>query len=327
MNWLLLIHQIPAKPAYFRAKIWRRLHQLGAVAIKQSVYALPDEEQSREDLTWLVKEITSGGGEAALVEARLLDGLNDSQIISMFQSAREEDYRKVIAESRDLGREWGGQTEDEQAESLIELRRRLEKLWRQFAEISRLDFFRTTAQSQTETALRELDTTLRLSAEPARQVNPSVQLPGLSGKTWVTRKNLYVDRLACAWLIKRFIDPEATWRFVDTRRHQSDESEIRFDMAEGEFTHEGSRCSFEVMINRLKLNEPGLAQVAGVIHDIDLKETAFALPETSGVQALFDGIVARVGDDLERINQAGALLDSLLAYFQQKNMNHDKEQL
>lgn len=318
MNWLLLIHQIPAKPAYFRAKIWRRLHQLGAVAVKQSVYALPDEEQCREDLTWLVKEITSGGGEAALVEARLLNGLNDSQIISMFQSAREEDYRRVITESKDLGREWDGQSEDEQAESLIELRRRLEKLWRQFAEISRIDFFRASAQSQTETALRELDTTLRLSAEPAGQANSSVQLQGLSGKTWVTRKNLYVDRLACAWLIKRFIDPEATWRFVDTRRHQPDKDEIRFDMAEGEFTHEGNRCSFEVMVNRLGLSDPALGQVAKIIHDIDLKESAFSLPEASGVQAFFDGIVARVGDDFDRINQVGALLDSLLAYFQEK---------
>jgi len=94
MDWLLLIHQIPAKPAYFRAKIWRRLQQLGAVAIKQSVYAMPRQEQSLEDLTWIVKEIADGGGEATMVEARFLEGLSDQQVVGLFHAARESDSRR-----------------------------------------------------------------------------------------------------------------------------------------------------------------------------------------------------------------------------------------
>lgn len=316
MNWLLLIHQIPAKPAYFRAKILRRLQQLGALAIKQSVYALPGQEQSREDFTWLVKEISSGGGEAVLIEARLLDGLTDPQIISMFNSAREVDYRRVLEEATESTRKGRGQEEEDQAAALLESRRLLEKLRRQFSEIIRVDFFNAPARTRTEAALGDLEAATRLTAEPAANAPVAASLSGLRGKTWVTRKSLYVDRLACAWLIKRFIDPEARWRFVDAQRHQPEEGEFRFDMAEGEFTHEGNRCSFEVMIDRLGLSEPGLNQVAGIIHDIDLKEHCFGLPETMGIQALFDSISATTGDDLERIARASFILDSLLTFFQ-----------
>src|SRR3989442_6742347 len=103
-GWLLLIHQIPPKPNYFRVKIWRRLQRLGAVGIKNSVYALPSSEQAQEDLNWVLLEIVEGGGDASLVEARLIEGLNDEQVKEMFRAARDAEYMAVANHARELAR-------------------------------------------------------------------------------------------------------------------------------------------------------------------------------------------------------------------------------
>jgi len=319
MDWLLLIHQIPAKPAYFRAKIWRRLQQLGAVAIKQSVYAMPRQEQALEDLTWIVKEIADGGGEATMIEARFLEGLNDHQVIGLFHAARGNDYAKILGEARALRDDWRCQAGESAADCLLEFRGRLEKLRKQFAEVVRIDFFKAPEQLQAEAALNDLETTLieHRATELAAPVKGS-GVAGLTGKTWVTRKNVYVDRIACAWLVRRYADPDARFKFVDSGQYSPGQNEIRFDMAEAEYTHVMNKCSFEIMVERFSLVDSALAQVTKIIHDIDLKESAFGLPETAGILALFDGIIAATDDDLERIARASAVLDGLLTFFKTK---------
>ncbi len=321
MNWLLLIHQIPAKPAYFRAKIWRRLQQLGAVAIKQSVYAMPRQEQTLEDLTWIVKEISDGGGEATMIEARFLEGLNDQQVIGLFNAARGSDYEKILAEAQTLLGDWRCQSGESATDCLLEFRGRLEKLRKQFAEVVRIDFFKkTTKQLQAESALNDLETTL-IEHRSTELTTPSKGdgVAGLTGKTWVTRKNVYVDRLASAWLVRRYADPDARFRFVDSGSYSPGQDEIRFDMAEAEYTHAMDKCTFEMMVDRFGLVDPALAHVAKIVHDIDLKESAFGLQETAGVQAFLDGITATTDDDLERIDRASTLLDGLLAFFKNRN--------
>jgi hypothetical protein len=316
MEWLLLIHQIPAKPAYFRAKIWRRLQQLGAIAIKQSVYAMPRQEQTLEDLTWIVKEIADGGGEATMIEARFLEGLNDQQVIGLFQAARRNDYTKIIVEAQALQDDRFGQTGESAPDELLGIRSRLEKLRKQFAEVVRIDFFKTPKQLQAAAVLSDLETTL-IEHRTMEQTVPkrSVEIAKLTGKVWVTRKNVHADRIACAWLVRRYADPAAHFKFVDNGRYSPGPNEIRFDMTEAEYTHLMNKCSFEVMVERFGLSEPALIQVTKIIHDIDLKESAFGLPETAGILALLGGIIAGTNDDWERIDRASTVLDGLLAFF------------
>src|SRR5712675_3401141 len=102
LSWLLLIHQLPSKPAYFRVKIWRRLQGIGAVAVKSTVYALPSNTETQEDFEWLLKEIAEGGGEAMLCEARLIDGISDAQVRALFDAARDADYEAIAGEVRAL---------------------------------------------------------------------------------------------------------------------------------------------------------------------------------------------------------------------------------
>src|SRR3989442_275783 len=128
-GWLLLIHQIPPKPNYFRVKIWRRLQRLGAVGIKNSVYALPANEQAHEDLNWVLRDVVEGGGDASLVEARFVEGLSDEQVKEMFRAARDADYLEVAKEVRELLRRLPrkGEIADEKRSELEGALARLQK--------------------------------------------------------------------------------------------------------------------------------------------------------------------------------------------------------
>src|ERR1700674_2133988 len=139
-GWLLLIHQIPPKPNYFRVKIWRRLQRLGAVAIKNAVYALPASEQAHEDLNWVLREIVEGGGDASLVEARFVEGLSDEQVTEMFRSARDAEYSEVAEEARELSRKLPRRGEARE-EKGAEREPQLARLQKRIAEIATIDFF------------------------------------------------------------------------------------------------------------------------------------------------------------------------------------------
>ncbi|NTV14562.1 MAG: chromate resistance protein [Desulfobulbaceae bacterium] len=319
MHWLLLIHQIPAKPSYLRAKIWRRLQQAGAVPLKQAVYALPQEEEHREILTWIAQEIVTGGGEAMLLEAQLLTGLDDEQVSELFRQARRADYEKVLAEARQLRRSWQ-ERQPGSAATTVEFRATLANLRKSLAAIIAIDFFPIPERNQTEIALAELENACRQGGGSGSTTTATTpDLAALQGCTWVTRANVYVDRLASAWYIRRFIDPEATFKFVHSAKYAPGPKEIRFDLPEAEFTHEGNLCTFEVLVARFAAGDPALARLAGLIHDIDLHDDAFGMPETAGVRALLDGIVTTTADDSSRISSGGAIFDSLLAYFQANN--------
>src|SRR6266545_4123183 len=144
-RWLLLFHQIPPKPNYFRVKIWRRLQRLGAVAVKNAVYALPRSEQAQEDLQWVLREIAEGGGDATLCEVRLIDGLTDLEVEGLFQRARDADYTQLADDARALGQSLPPRRkpgEEERAQAAGELAR----LQRRLREIEAIDFFGTSGR-------------------------------------------------------------------------------------------------------------------------------------------------------------------------------------
>jgi hypothetical protein len=311
-KWLLLIHQIPPKPDALRVKIWRRLQQIGAVAIKQSVYAMPLSDQSREDLSWTLKEVVAGGGDGSISEARFIEGLSDEQIVSLFQNARRSDYEKLIQEANSLMADWSSGTtvpRDPAFRAAVQLA----KLQRRLDEIAAIDFFNAPERATLEIVLRELENILSAGY---RQKSKSVKNhEDLIGKIWVTRKNLFVDRIACGWLIRRFIDHEAVFKYVSGSGYSPKPGEVRFDMFDGEYTHDGDRCTFEVMVRRLQLDDHALGPMAEVIHDIDLKDGRYCRTETDGFHALLAGLVASHPLDERRMELGFQLFDNLYAYF------------
>ena len=134
---------------------------------------------------------------------------------------------------------------------------------------------------------------------------------GLSGATWVTRQDVFIDRIASAWLIRRFIDPKAAFKFVPARGYKAKPGELRFDMYQGEYTHVGDRCTFETLLHEFKLGDKALAEIGEIVHDIDCKDEKFSRDETAGVLAVVQGIASATKDDLERIERGALVFDGL----------------
>jgi hypothetical protein len=317
-RWLLLIHQLPPKPNYFRVKIWRRLQRLGAVAIKNSVYVLPKNDQTQEDFQWVLREIVEGGGEASLCEARFVEGLSDDQVETLFQTARSSEYGEIAEEARRLAEIPlpEGQIEDSRrTQGEIDLAR----LKRRLAEVVAIDFFGAPGREAAEGLVSGVEARMheKRSGKQAGKATAS-RREDLQSKTWVTRKGIYVDRMASAWLIRRFIDSGARFKFVPAKGYKPLPGELRFDMFEAEFTHEGDRCSLEVLIERTGLNEPALGPIAEIVHDIDLKDSKFGRQETPGIERLIAGIAMAHKDDETRLARGDAVFDDLYEYFKRK---------
>ena len=134
----------------------------------------------------------------------------------------------------------------------------------------------------------------------------------------MTRRGVYVDRIASAWLIRRFIDPEARFKFVPAKGYVPEPGELRFDMYEGEYTHEGDRCTFEVLLARAGLDDPALAAIGEIVHDIDLKDAKFGRPEATGIAHLVEGIAAANREDERRLARGAAVFDDFYEYFRGK---------
>jgi hypothetical protein len=308
-RWLLLIHQIPPKPAYFRVKVWRRLQAIGAVAIKNSVYVAPRTDEAQEDFEWLLREIIKGGGDASICEARFIEGLEDAHVEALFNAARESDYRQVADEARSAAESGLAGGVRLQAEvDVSRLRRRL-------AAVSAIDFFDAPGREIAEGLVNDLERHVHARSAGAP---PVARREELRGRTWVTRKGIHVDRIASAWLIRRLVDPDAQFKFVPARGYRPGPAEVRFDMFQAEFTHEGDQCTFEVLVARLGLDDPALRPLAEIVHDIDLKDGKFGRPEAAGIDRLVAGLAMAHRDDEERLARGAAIFEDLYEYFRRK---------
>jgi hypothetical protein len=308
-RWLALLHQLPTRPPYLRVKIWRRLQAIGAVPIKNAVHLLPPGAANNAALRSLMDEIVAGGGEATLIEARLIAGQDDADVTALFDTARDADYAEIGTAARRLI-----DTGPATAAEIARLHRRL-------ADVVRLDFFGAHGRQEAEAALAELDRLRHVHPDISRiDPAPTPSPADLRARIWVTRSGVHVDRIACAWLIGRFIDPQARFRFVDARAHAPEPGELRFDMTDAEFTHEEQRCSFETLLLRADLrHDAALVAIGEMIHDLDIGDARYARPEASGLGAMLAGICASSDDDLRRIALGSEALDQFYSFFSHRS--------
>jgi hypothetical protein len=310
-RWMLLIHQLPPTPAYLRVKIGRHLARIGAVAIKNSVYALPRNDETQEDLQWVLREIVKGGGDGSLVEARFVDGLSDEQVTGLFHSAREADYRELAGEARAVAASFprrGPVPTGRRAE----LSAQVARLRRRTLEVASIDFFGAPGREVVEGLLSGMEARMQ-TVEGTEPPERTLDVAEHRGRTWVTRTGIKVDRMASAWLIRRFIDPQARFKFVPAKGYRPEEGELRFDMFEAEFTHEGDRCTFEVLVRRFGLSDPSLRAIAEIVHDVDVKDGKYGREEAPGIAQLVAGIAAAHPEDEARLARGAALFDDLHA--------------
>jgi hypothetical protein len=275
-------------------------------------------EGTQEDFEWLLREIVEGGGEAFLCETRLIDGLSDEEVRKLFDQARDADYEEIAKDARTVTKSLRPKLK---REALNEYRAQAARLRKRLAEVAEIDFFGAIGREAAERSLQQLEA--RLTENDTVVTNtksdPKVEaLAALRNRTWVTRQGVHIDRIASAWLIRRFIDPDASFKFVSGKGYRPAEGELRFDMYQAEFTHEGDKCTFEVLLDRVASKDPALRAIAEIIHDVDLKDNKFGRQEAVGVRTLIDGIALTTSDDLERIARGTEVFNNLYEVFGKK---------
>jgi hypothetical protein len=293
-SWYLFIYQIPPRPLYLRAKIRQLLMKLGAVALKKSAYTLPAETRLLDPLRAIAGETVKGGGEAYICEARFTEQDTEDELLRRFREERAGEYEALISDVARAPRNGDG----------------LKRLRARFDEIRAIDFFNSPSAAK---ALAALDDLATHRAQPrGRKASP--RRANLRNKTWVTRKDVGIDRMASAWLIRRFIDPKARFRFL-APGGRTRPSEVRFDMPDGEFTHRAGRCTFEVLVGAIGLDDSAVTRIGEIVHDIDLRDRKHRRAETAGVAQMIAGIISANSSDEERLERAFTLFDSLYEAF------------
>jgi hypothetical protein len=324
-EWILLIHQLPPKPTNLRVRIWRKLQKLGAVAIKNSVYVLPANERTQEDFQWLKQEIESAGGESSVFRAASVEGAADNEIIAAFRKARDEEFGALAAELDGLTGAVNQQARGKHLSvgRLAKHEADLDKLHAQLESIIVNDFFnargRQPAIAAYERSQKAINAWHRPTAKTALKNTEAgaLDLSKYHARRWVTRRNLHIDRLASAWLIKQFIDKRPRFYFVDDG--ETVDGGVPFDMFGAEFTHQGEDCTFETLIKRFGLDgSKGLREIAEIVHDIDLKDDKFHRLEAAGLSAMIDGLSEILRNDRKLLHQTGILFDGLYSLLNKK---------
>ena len=310
--WLLLVISLPTSSGTARMRIWRALKTLGCVALRDGAYLLPsraDRAQALRDLgdecireggsTWLMAVMPSSPEEAAAYQ-QLFD--------------RSEQYAELRSSWKDANRTLS-------MLAIAELGRLRRRLQRDVDAVRAIDFFPSEASLEAEAAW--VDFSKRIDAvlspdephETAGRV-PQLDLAKYRGRTWATRRRLWVDRVSSAWLIRRFIDPEAKFRWL-AKPSECPKTALGFDFDGATFTHVGDRVTFETLMASFGLEaDPALARLGTIVHALDVGGEP--VPEATGLEAVMAGARERLDDDDALLGEMSTVLDSLYAYFQRE---------
>lgn len=315
-RWLLFVHQLPSTPSNLRVRTWRRLQQLGAIPIKQAVYVLPDSASAREDFEWLKSEVKGAGGDASVFAADSVDAWSDDALVEEFRRSRQETYDALARDVEKAVRRLGASrratgTRAPAAERLLDTFRQ------RFSAIERVDFFGSAGRDRVVLALRQLEERVSKSApQPAPSGTAGrVDADSYRGRLWVTRPRPGVDRMASAWLIRRFIDPQARFGFAPARDAVPEDA-VPFDMFGVDFSHQGDGCTFETLCTIFGIEDPAAVRVAAIVHDLDLKDSRFGAAEAATVGAVIDGLQLAHADDDALLAQGIVLFEALYLTFE-----------
>lgn len=316
-GWILFFYTVPSKPVSNRMKVWRRLMKAGAVQLKGTVYILPFNDEHYEILQWLVTEIAQMKGEGAFTRIEHIDTMKDSEIIGLFNQQRDNDYIAAGKALDDLERRLGSIRQGGKAQNIRGLSEQFGKLTKEFEEVNRVDFFSSKVGEALNERIKRVSNELRkLSGAATAKESPATISPraidAYQGKVWVTRKKPFIDRMASAWLIGRFIDKRASFEFIDEKDAETAiKNSIVFDMRGGEFTHIGDLCTFEVLIKSFTLKYKALKKIAEIVHDLDVKDGKYEAAEAKGLEDILIGISKTAKDDRDTLEKGMHIFEML----------------
>lgn len=281
------------------------------MAVKSSVYLLPDCAESREDFEWIRTEIVAQGGEAIVFAAAAVDDLSQAEVREAFAAARRDDWREL----RERGAALLAQHPPARpvtAEERRDLERQLRALRARAERLARLDVTEAAGRGEALAVLAAIEGLLAPGGE-AERAPRTKRREDFQGRVWLTRPHPGIDRMASAWLIRRFVDPEATFRFAD--RIPREEAVVPFDMFGVELGHRGERVTFETLMHDFGLRGTALDRVARLVHDVDLRVEPARDPEAATVAALVEGLRASFTEDAVLLDHGAALFEALYSSF------------
>lgn len=297
-DWLLLVFSLPSSRASQRVEVWRKLQRYGALALRSSGYVLPHSPANQEKLEWLAGAIRNYKGQASVVHAHSFDDLPPKRLQELFVESRARDYQALL---RDLKKLLALSPARRPSGRLTRLRRRLQ-------EIAAIDFFHSPVRGRVETLLAKVDE----SELDKGGKNGRGKLRQYLNRTWMTRPRPGIDRVSSAWLIRRFIDPNARFVFADDSGAQPEA--VPFDMfGPNGFGHRGEDCTFETLAKHFAIRDTRVNRIAQVIHDADLGDEKFGRIEGQGLDKVLSGWERQGLSDDELLARGMELIEGLYA--------------
>jgi hypothetical protein len=310
---LLLLIGLPPTPSSLRVRVWRRLRSLGAVPLKRSAYLLPDTPERYEDFQWLAQEIQRDGGDATLIRVQQIENVGPGDVLRLFHEPRDRDYRQLAVRYRKMLQRLDKKSGATQARVNDELAR----LSKDHQRIRDIDFFDAPGGAEVRRIEEAIAMRTRRPESPRPQAPPALDLTKLRARRWVTRPRPHVDRIASAWLIKRFIDPEAVFVFAPPAEFPKDA--IPFDAPGVELSHQGEDCTFETLVKRARLRDRRLARLAEVVHEADLRDGKYPHEEARGIDVAIRALLAASPDDHQVLAHGVTLFEGLYATTSRKS--------
>lgn len=322
-QWLLIFYTVPSQPVRNRVRLWRQLANAGAIKLKGGVYILPDSDEHYEFLQWTISEVSSMGGGGGFVKAGAIETMSVEEIVSLFNAQRDQECRKLDKALDEFDRTLSSRRKGTTALPDKVLREELSKHIKDYDAIKKRDFFAAPACVSLGKRLEALETELRhtLGVPEEKETPPGAQevrarrREDFQGKTWVTRKRPFVDRMASAWLIKKFVDDKAVFEFADEKDISKGLGRgcVAFDVRDGTFTHVGDLCTFEVLLKAFHLKDKALRKIAEIVHQLDLKDERYLAPEAKGVEEILLGIRNTAENDQDALGKGMSLFEMLYA--------------
>ena len=316
MRWLTLLTTLPPTPTRHRVGVWRKLQRMGAVRLRGAGWILPENPETTELFQWLVQEIHSVRGEATLLRVDRVEPITDKDIVGLFHKTRAVEYHAVIEGCREILRHLD-RYQTHHRRGIPKLRTKLDAMKRELDRVQGIDYLKAPAGERARSVWET--TAKRLRAVETRPHAPRGQRRGAlppRGSTWVTRPRPHIDRIASAWLIKRFYDPEAKFEFADAA--DAARKGTPFDVLGAEFGHHGDDCTFETLVKRFGVKDRRVKVIAEIVHEADLHDGKFTRNEAAGVDLAINGLVEAVPDDHELLARGTALFDGLYVVLKQK---------
>ncbi len=305
---LLLLVGVPPSPSSLRVRVWRRLRSLGAVPLKRSAYLLPDTAERYEDFQWLAQEIERDGGEATLIRVQQIENVSPAEVLRLFHEPRDQDYKQLAGRCRKLLQELERAKSDA---ARARIQGNVARLAKDHQRIRDIDFFDAPGGAEVRRLEEAIAMRTRRPESPRREESAPLDLTKLRGRRWVTRPRPHIDRIASAWLIKRFIDPGATFIFAPPAEFPQDA--VAFDAPGVELTHQGEDCTFETLIKRARLRDRRLSRLAELVHEADLRDGKYPHDEARGIDLAIRALLAASADDHQVLAQGVALFEGLYA--------------